>query len=87
MTIYQALMAKAAEWPHIREFCEREDCVAWHRDCLHTHPHCPPCQLEALAREVCADAAAATLNLAHIHDGEYALASSVQQDIIGGPDA
>ena len=66
MTIYQALIAKAAErWRHAG--CDRSSShnFGTKHGALQQSPSCDLCWLEALARQVCADARRELL------DGQY----------------
>ena len=96
MTIYDSLMAKAAEWPHIQEHPEGEMGVyaeyrfegsstpEWHKT-----EQCPRCQLEALAKQVCADALE-QCRACSWADGldmgtDRVVALDTMKEIIGGP--
>ena len=85
MTIYQQLLAKAAEWEH-------DD---YHRIPLDDGKHayacsldCRKCQLEALAKQVCAEAIK-DLNSRTPSRDEHGYVwmkpETVERDIIGGP--
>ena len=80
MTLYSQLLAKATErWRHAG--CDQSSSLNFgtKHGALQQSPSCDLCWLEALARQVCADA--------RKQCDDYVLASTVALDVIGGPDA
>ena len=88
MTIYDQLLAKAADWRYLAERSEADaakfteqhadlNAIIFKKAAALLRKHAD--ELEALARQVCADA--------RKQCDDYVLASTVALDVIGGPDA
>lgn len=88
MTIYEQLLAKAAERPHAG--CDKESCPnLFHTDCGHKPLNCIRCDLKALAKQVCAEALTEFMKK-HESDAHdipvWDALDHVRRDIIGGPE-